>query len=105
MATGLQFRWGESIDNPTVEQMQRALAELDVEDGEHPSCWLVHEDSSWVLDAYEGGRLIWDELENPDPKPRHMNDVSRAEVLRLWQLLAAGELAKIESLPWRPGYY
>jgi hypothetical protein len=29
-------RWGDSDDDPPVERMRDALAELDVEDVEHP---------------------------------------------------------------------
>ena len=94
-------RWGDSDDEPTVEKMREALAELDVEDIEHPDVALIHE-SGWCLGAYPNGLLIWEHLEKGEP--RHMRNISRERVLDLWQLLARGELTAIEAEPWKAGY-
>lgn len=96
----LNMRWGDVIEEPSVEQMRQALAELDVEDVEHPDTWLAHE-NGWSLSAFEAG-LLWQNLETDDP-PRHMDDVSRERVLELWLKLAEGKLAEIDAEPWLPG--
>jgi hypothetical protein len=33
-----------------------------------------------------------------------MNGVERGRILRLWTVLADGDLATIEAEPWLPGY-
>lgn len=101
MSYHVNRRWGGSDDNPTIEKMREALAELDAEDIEHPDVALIHE-SGWCLGAYPSGLLIWENLE--EGEPRHMRSVSREHVLDLWQLLARGEFATIEAEPWKAGY-
>jgi hypothetical protein len=81
--------------------MREALAELDVEDIEHPDVALIHE-SGWCLSAYPSGLLIWEHLGGNEP--RHMRGVSRERVLEMWQRLATGELAAIDAEPWTAGY-
>ncbi len=81
--------------------MREALAELDVEDIEHPDVALIHE-SGWCLGAYPSGLLIWEHL--GEGEPRHMRDISRDRVLEMWQWLARGDLARVESEPWKRGY-
>lgn len=79
------------------------LAELDgPEDDEHPDVALTHE-SEWCLSAFPGGLLVWENVEEDD-EPRHMRNVARADVRRLWLALAAGDLETIEAEPWLPGY-
>ena len=101
MSYHVNRRWGGADDNPSVQQMREALAELDVEDIEHPDVALIHE-NGWCLGAYPSGLLVWENLENSEP--RHMRGVSRERVLKLWQRLSRGELAAIESEPWKAGY-
>jgi hypothetical protein len=50
----LKLRWGGSIDNPSDDDMRRALAELDTRDEEHPDTW-VGLGSGQVLSADEDG--------------------------------------------------
>ena len=101
MSFHVNRRWGDSDDNPTIEKMQEALAELDVEDIEHPDVALIHE-SGWCLGAYPSGLLIWEHLGGS--APRHMRGISRERVLELWQTLASGALAAVNAEPWKPGY-
>jgi hypothetical protein len=56
--TGLETRWGGGPDNPTIEEMRAALAELDTPDEEHPSTWLS-DDNGWTVDVYESGLVIF----------------------------------------------
>jgi hypothetical protein len=81
--------------------MRDVLAELNADDIEHPSVSLTHE-SAWCLGAYQGGLLVWENLDAGEP--RHMNNISREQVLSLWLKLADGRLDEIEAEPWLPGY-
>ena len=101
MSYHVSRRWGGSDKNATVEKMREILAELDVEDIEHPDVALTHE-SGWCLGAYPSGLLVWEHLE--EGEPRHMRDISRERVLELWQRLAVGDFAAIELESWKPGY-
>jgi hypothetical protein len=63
MSVHLNKRWGEEISNPTTEDLEAALAELDVDDPEHPDCWLADE-HDWTIGAFGSGLVI---LENRRP--------------------------------------
>ena len=103
MSYHVNRRWGDADDDPPVERMREALAELDVEDVEHPDVALIHE-SGWCLGAYPSGLLIWEDLSADDGAPRHMRAVPRDRVLELWQKLAKGDIAAVDAEPWQAGY-
>ena len=86
MTCHVNTRWGGSEPNPSVDRMREVLAELDAEDDEHPDVSLSHE-SEWCLSVFRSGLLVWENLEEGDPK--HMRRVSRDRVLELWMKLAA----------------
>jgi len=79
------------------------LQELDAapEDEEHTSVSVTHE-SEWCLGAYRGGYVVFENLEEGDP--RHMTDVPPEKIVALWRLLAEGDLVSLENEPWKPGY-
>lgn len=79
------------------------LRELDAhpEDEEHTSVSVTHE-SEWCLGVYRGGYVVFENLE--EGEPRHMTDVPPEKILALWQFLADGDFAGLESEPWKPGY-
>lgn len=79
------------------------LQELDAHPGdeEHTSVSVTHE-SEWCLGAYRGGYVVFENLE--EGEPRHMIDVSPDKIILLWCLLADGDLAALECEPWKPGY-
>ena len=58
--------------------------------------------TEWCLSAARGGYVVLEHLENGGE--RHMNAVPRAEILRMWELLAVCKIAELESLPWTPSY-
>ena len=101
MSYHVQRRWGDSDDDPSVEKMGEALAELEVEDIEHPDVALIQK-SGWCLGAYPSGLLVWEHLNSGEP--RHMRGVSRDRVLEMWQWLSRGDLAKVDGEDWKPGY-
>ncbi|WP_225800297.1 hypothetical protein [Streptomyces sp. NK15101] len=45
--------------------------------------------------------MIWENPDDDSSAPAEMREVARTEVLRLFGLLAAGDIASIEALPWR----
>ena len=91
--TGLETRWGGGPENPTVEEMRAALAELDVPDPEHPDTWLS-DDDGWIVAVYESGLVIFSH-ESEDICERQ--DVTREEALELWLLLQQGRRDEIRK--------
>ncbi|MFJ6629992.1 hypothetical protein ACIQMR_01120 [Streptomyces sp. NPDC091376] len=91
---------GGAIDEPDAETMRQVLDGLTDADDEHPDVSLSHE-SGWSLSAFASGLLLWENTEDDSVVPGEMHTVSREEVLRLFGLLAAGDIAAIEVLPWQ----
>jgi hypothetical protein len=98
----LTKRWGDEVSNPSHHDLQTALAELAADDPEHPDCWLQDEDG-WTLSAFGNGSLVLENVETNEG-PWHARNVSREQVLQLWELLKAGSLAEIREHGWLPGY-
>ena len=78
------------------------LAELDDADDDHTDV-SVSDESGWTVSAFANGVVIWENVEEQD-RPRHLAPMPRGEVLRLFELVVAGDLAAVERHPWRPGY-
>ena len=93
MDTGLENRWGGGPENPTVEEMRAALAELDTPDMEHPNTWLS-DDEGWTVDVYESGLVIFS---HEDEVICERRDVTRGEALELWLLLQQGRRDEIKQ--------
>jgi len=91
--TGLENRWGGGPENPTVEEMRAALAELDTPDMEHPNTWLS-DDEGWTVDVYESGLVIFS---HEDEVICERRDVTRGEALELWLLLQQGRRDEIKQ--------
>lgn len=87
-------------DDTSDEALDRLLEELASADAEHPDVSVSHE-SEWCLSVYRAGRVVWENVE--EVEPRHMLGVQGSEVRRLMGLVARGELSAVESLDWRPG--
>jgi hypothetical protein len=104
--TTLELRWGDSITNPTPEQLQSALDQLDAEDEEHPDTWLTAEfdDSAWTISAFGSGLTILtirDTTTEPEQYQEYeLVDISRAEVLEMWQNLQRGRISEIARRQW-----
>ena len=91
--TGLETRWGGGPENPTVEEMRAALAELDTPDEEHPNTWLS-DDEGWTVDVYEGGLVIFS---HEDEVICERQEVTPGEALELWLLLQQGRRDEIKQ--------
>lgn len=86
------MRWGGGSDNPSVEELKKALAELATPDPEHPDTWLEDEEG-WLVAVHESGRVI---LAGPDSRPVCQRDgVSPEDALQLWLLLQQGQRDEI----------
>jgi hypothetical protein len=96
----VSHRYGASESSPTLDSFDALHDELADDDDEHPSVSVGHE-SAWSLGAYGGGLLVWENVE--DGEPQHMHGVSRENVIRLWKLLAGGDIDTIASEPWQSG--
>ena len=91
--TGLETRWGGGPENPTVEEMRAALAELDTPDMEHPNTWLS-DDEGWTVDVYESGLVIFS---HEDEVICERQGVARGQSLELWLLLQQGRRDEIRQ--------
>ena len=105
MAYKVTHRYGEDEIDPPLSSLDAVLRELEqnADDEEHFTVSLTHE-SEWCLTVSRGGRVTWENAERDDVEPRHMIGVAKAEVLRLWRLLAAGDVVEVDKAPWLPGY-
>lgn len=93
MNTGLETRWGGGPENPSIEEMRAALAELSTPDPEHPDTWLV-DDDGWTVTVYETVLVI---LSDKDREICRRKGVSRHEALELWLLLQQGRRDEIRQ--------
>jgi hypothetical protein len=91
---------GGAVDEPGPETMRQVLDGLAHADAEHPDVSLSHE-SGWSLSAFHGGLLVWENTEDDSVVPGELHDVPREETLRLFGLLAAGDIAPVDALPWQ----
>ncbi|MER8006765.1 hypothetical protein [Streptomyces sp. NPDC094149] len=91
---------GKTVEEPDPETMRRVLEGLAQADDEHPDVSLTHE-SGWCLSAFGGGLLVWENPDEDSVAPGEMRDVGREETVRLFGLLAAGDIASIDALSWQ----
>ena len=103
MSYFITHRYGSMDREPSLTSLRPLLAELEdrPEDTEHGSVALTHE-SEWCITVSRGGYVIFENLETGGA--RHMKNVPEAAILRMWEQLAAGEIAQLEALLWLPGY-
>lgn len=93
--------WGKEEREVPAERFAEILAELKAADSEHSTTSLKHE-SEWVLSYCKTGVLVYENVEEGDP--RHMAGVPASVVVELWKRLADGELDALEKQPWKAGY-
>lgn len=88
--------------NPPEREWHKILASLeDADPADAPEVWLTNDDSGWGLSVYGSGLVVLENDLSGDP-PRRRTGVSRDEVMRLWRLLAAGDIEALQSEPWEP---
>lgn len=95
-------RNGQMLADPPADLIEAVLDELDgPDDPEHPDVSLSHE-SEWSLSAFPGGLVVFENVE--EGEPRHMRGIERSHLEQLWAALATGDLATLENERWLPGY-
>jgi hypothetical protein len=94
--------FGEEERDPRLENLRDLIAELDNADSEHTDVSLQHE-SGWAISAYASGLVTYENTED-EGEPRHMENVSREEMLALFRQVARAEFDSLEEKNWAPGY-
>ncbi|MGW5782262.1 hypothetical protein [Streptomyces sp. NPDC003863] len=93
------------MDEGSVGDIPALIAELDGPlDDEHPDVAVTDDESSWHVSAFQGGNMVFENLDDSDIEPRHLQSVSREDMIRTMTLLAHGDMAALEQLEWSPGY-
>lgn len=91
--------FGDSVNEPSADQMRHFLRKLDRTDVEHGAAWLAT-DERLALEWNGDGRLVFDR----EPQGvRHLLAVPLERVVQLWLALASGRLDDVEASPWKPG--
>ena len=90
---------GGTVDEPDAATLMQVLDGPALADDEHPDVSLTNE-SGWCLSAFGGGLLVWENPAEDSLAPGEMRDVAREEILRLFGLLAAGDIASVEACLW-----
>jgi hypothetical protein len=89
----LQYGVGDSVDNPTIEDVQDAIKSMKTVDEEHGAFWVATDDEEYVLEASLHLRLVLIEGEEDDKR------LSRdwEQVLDMYRLLFSGDYARLKS--------
>lgn len=104
MSITFTHRGGE-MDDGSQDGIPALVAELDGPiDDEHPDVSVADDESAWSISAFQGGSMVFENLDDSEVEPRHLPEVSRAEMIRVMRLLARGDLGSVEQLDWHPGY-
>jgi hypothetical protein len=80
------------------EVIERLVEELATADTEHTDVSIADQ-SGWALSAYADGRMMWENFEEGDDQ-FIMTNVPRDEVVRLFEMVAAGEIDRLKELRW-----
>ena len=91
---------GESVKNPTAEEMRAFLRSVDWSDQEHGAAWYSSDEDDVSLEINADGRLVLTVEEEPT---RHLPQCAHEKVVELWLLLARGEIVAILKEDWQPG--
>lgn len=102
MTFGILHIDGAGEDSPDIDSLDLLYDELDRADEEHFDVSVVHDETGWSLTAYPSGRLVFEHLDSGGE--RHMIPVPKDHVIKLWRLLAAGQIDAILDEPWKLGY-
>lgn len=113
----LSPRYGGDVRDPTADDLARAIRELYVEDlpgmmegdyEEHGAASLRYgfdEGPMYLLDVTRGGTVTFEEWADQDydvpiAPPRVLTSVPSQAALKLWTLLAAGDIEQVRRHPW-----
>src|SRR5687768_11525048 len=118
-AVNLNLRFGGGRRDPSEAEMRAAIREVFHEDqptssegdyAEHPNSWLsygVQNGDKWTvhtLDLYRKGRLVFSKYDDQDDAEpvfeRTKANLTEQNALRLWRLLASGEIEALTKEDW-----
>lgn len=94
---------GGSSDNPSLDDLGKLYDELAIADEEHFDVSVIHDESGYSITAYPSGYVILENLIELTPGFRHIDGVTKEQVIDMWRRLAAGDIPWILALPWVPG--
>ncbi len=114
----LTRRYGDEVPSPTAAQLIEAIAELyhethpdinedDCEEHGAASLRCGYDDGPmYVVEVSRVGGVVFEEWADQDYEeelapPRELHDVSESEAIRLWNLLATGQLEQLRSQDWQ----
>jgi len=90
-------RNGEDERDPPPERLDDLVRELDgPADDEHPDVSVTHE-SGWSLSGFPSRLVIWENVEEPAAPERRVEGVTRDQVRQLFDAVARGDVAFVES--------
>ncbi|MCX5203289.1 hypothetical protein OG897_17785 [Streptomyces sp. NBC_00237] len=92
---------GNAVDEPDAATLRTLVVDgLADPEAVNPEVSLTHE-SGWSLTAYAGGLLLWENVEDEEAGAATLDEVEGEEVVRLFGLLAEGEVAKVAGVGWQ----
>src|SRR3954452_12842070 len=97
---------GDDEPDPPLDRLDALLDEVDEDpsDIEHTGVAVVH-DSGWTIGVYTGWLVVYENVDDLEVKPRHLElGTDRPRVLRLMRAAAEGDLRTLDAQPWCPGY-
>ncbi|MGA7730062.1 MAG: hypothetical protein WCD37_02190 [Chloroflexia bacterium] len=107
MDTILQTRTGDTIHNPTPEQMRESLAHLNPTGSGAYDTWLSANigGNDWFVTALEDGSATLTIVDyasgTGEYKVYSLPNASRAHILEVWQELQRGDAEAIMGRPWQ----
>ena len=93
-----------SGDEIPLESLSELYGELRTADREHGDVAVFNDELGWMISAHRDGRVVLSEMDTTARSARHMIPVAEDRVLELWGRLIAGDLNRLLTEPWRPGY-
>jgi hypothetical protein len=113
----LSCRYGADIRQPSDEDLAGALSEIfhenlpSMTEGDyaaHPSAWIRYGFDAgpmYVVEVRRGGRVQFSQWADQDyetelERETAMDGVSEEDALRLWKLLAGGEIDTVKAEGW-----
>ena len=91
---------GESEDTPSKERISEYINNLDPQDKEHGSVSVVDENEN-ILEWSVSKNLVF---EQPNMETRYQYPVMKSKAVELMIKLVEGNIAKLQSEPWKIGY-
>ena len=94
---------GDGEDDPPFAALGELYDELFAyDDDEHGDVSVTHLELEVCLVAYRSGLLVREDF--AADRSMHMESVPREKVLELWKACAEGDVHRLDSEPWKPGY-